>query len=154
MNKFGVISLTLLALIFSGCAQNAKTINGTWQARLLNPDGSLGYVFTAGLTQSSGSTVNVSSFSFNSSAPCFSGPLGPDATFSATGSSNGYQTGPFQMTIDNNNIPIATNASLTLNGNRTSDGSISGSWAVTGSGCPGSGSFTMSVQIPVDPPVS
>lgn len=50
-------------------------------------------------------------------------------------------------------FPENSNNMLTLNGNRNSEGSISGNWTVTGlTRCPGNGTFTMKMPIPVDPP--
>ena len=147
--------LLLLAAILIACGSSGttKTINGTWQANLVSPSGSAAYLFLSGLSQGTGSTVTVSNFDFNSPAPCFSMPLGQSATFSVSGASNGYETGPFQMTI-NTLFPQQVNNVLQLNGTRNSNGSISGSWTVTGlTGCPASGTFTMNLRIPVDQPV-
>jgi len=141
------------ALVLISCGSSPKTINGTWQASVLNPNGSLAYTFLSGLAQGTGSAVNVSNFDFNSPAPCFATPLGQTASFSVTGNSRGYQTGPFQMTVTTI-FPAATNNVLTLSGNRNSDGGITGTWTISGlTGCPGNGTFTMNVQIPVDPPI-
>jgi hypothetical protein len=96
-----LISLALLAFFLVSCGSSspAKKIDGVWNASLQNPDGSVVYTFTATLTQSTGSTVNVNSFGFTSPAPCFAAPLGQSATFTASGRSGGYETGPFGMSI-------------------------------------------------------
>jgi hypothetical protein len=46
------------------------------------------------------------------------------ATFSVTGASNGYQTGPFQMTITTLFPPQPSNNLLQLTGNRSGRGSM------------------------------
>jgi len=148
--KRAVLALAVLMLI--SCGSNPKTINGTWQAALANTDGSVAYTFLTSLTQGTGSAVSVSNFGFNSPASCFTSSLGETAVFSVSGNSNGYQTGSFQMTITTA-FPEGVNNVLTLNGTRNSDGGISGNWTVTGlTRCPGNGTFTMHVLIPVDPP--
>jgi hypothetical protein len=120
---------------------------------LLNSSGSAAYVFSSDLSQGTGSAVAISSFNFNSPAPCFAWSLGQTATFSVTGASDGYQTGPFQMTITTL-FPQQSNNVLQLTGNRSGSGGIAGNWSITGlTGCPASGTFTMSPPVPVDPPI-
>jgi len=151
MNCARLTSLVLLALFLVSCGSSspAKKIDGVWTASLQNPDSSVAYTFMATLSQSNGSTVNVSSFGFTSAAPCFTAPLGQTATFDATGHSGGYQTGPFGMNIGTGLMTPVENI-LTLNGTRNSDGKISGTWTLTGlSGCSGSGTYTMSALLPL-----
>jgi hypothetical protein len=116
---------------------------------LVNPDGTAAYTFSATLAQSTGSTVNISSFGFTSAAPCFTGPLGQTATFMVTGHSGGFQTGPFGMNVSTAFGTQVENV-LTLDGTRGSDGKISGTWTLAGlSGCSGGGSYTMSAPLPL-----
>lgn len=154
MNVARLFLILLLAPTLIACGSGpSKNINGNWDASLVNSNSSAAYTFNTVLAQGTGGTVSVTNFSFSSPAPCFPDGMGQTATFSATGSSNGYQTGPFQMTITTL-FPQATNNVLQLNGTRNSDGSISGQWTVTGlTGCPASGTFTMTPPIPVDPPI-
>jgi hypothetical protein len=52
-------------------------------------------------------------------------------------------TGTFEMTIST--MFPALNNVVTLTGNRTGDGTISGTWVLTGqTGCSGNGTFTLS----------
>ena len=151
MNCARLTALVLLAFFLVSCASSspAKKIDGVWTASLQNPDGSLAYTFMATLTQSTGSTVNVSSFSFTSPAPCFTAPLGQTATFTASGHSSGYETGPFGMSIGTGLMTIQENV-LTLNGTRNRDGRISGTWTLTGlPGCSGGGIYTMTAPLPL-----
>lgn len=151
MNCARLISLALLAFFLVSCGSSspAKKIDGVWNASLQNPDGSAAYTFMATLTQSTGSTVNVSSFGFTSPAPCFAAPLGQSATFTASGHSGGYETGPFGMSIGTGLMTMQENV-LTLNGARNSDGKISGTWTLTGfSGCSGGGIYTMTAPTPL-----
>jgi hypothetical protein len=151
MNCARLTSLALLAFFLVSCGSNspAKKIDGVWNASLQNPDGSVAYTFMATLTQSTGSTVIVSNFGFTSPAPCFTAPLGQSATFTASGHSGGYETGPFGMNIDTGLMTPVENV-LTLNGTRNSDGRILGTWTLTGlSGCSGGGTYTMTAPLPL-----
>src|SRR4029077_10927245 len=147
-----LISLALLAFFLVSCGSSspAKKIDGLWNASLQNPDGSVAYTFMATLTQSTGSTVNITSFGFTSPAPCFTAPLGQSATFTASGHSGGYETGPFGMNIATGLMTPVENV-LTLTGSRQSNGTISGNWTVTGlSRCSGvSGTYNMSSPLPL-----
>jgi hypothetical protein len=144
-----LIALTLLAVLTAilgacGGGPSPRNINGLWLSQLNNPDGTLAFAFPVTLTQGSGSGLNVTGLGLDGSSPCFSMPTSQTATFSATGSSNGFQTGPFTMTVSTL-FPEGLNNVLTLNGNRNGDGSISGMWTLTGlPGCTGTnGTFTM-----------
>jgi hypothetical protein len=146
-----LISLALLAFFLVSCGSNspAKKIDGVWNASLQNPDGSVAYTFTATLTQSTGSMVIVSNFGFTNPAPCFTAPLGQNATFTASGHSGGFETGPFGMSIGTALMTMQENV-LTLNGTRNSDGKISGTWTLTGlSGCSGGGIYSMTAPVPL-----
>jgi hypothetical protein len=144
-------SLVLLTALFSACGSSTppKKIDGFWFATLQNQDGSSAYTFSATLTQNSGSTVTVSSFGFTNSAPCFNAPLGQTATFTASGHSREFQTGQFGMNISTALGTMVENV-LTLAGTRNPDGSISGTWILTGkSGCSGNGAYTMTAPRPL-----
>ena len=71
MNRVGVIFLILLGFLLVGCgySQAPKVIDGTWNASLQKPDTTPAYMFSATLTQGSGSTVVVSNFLFTAPAP-------------------------------------------------------------------------------------
>ena len=150
MNRVGVVFLSLLGSLLVGCGSTRapKVIDGTWNANLQNPDSTSAYTFSSTLNQGTGSTVTVINFLFTASAPCFSSPTRQSATFAATGHAGGYQTGPFAMTISTALGSPVENV-LTLTGTRSADGSISGTWTLTGaSGCSGSGNYTMQALLP------
>jgi len=151
MNLALLFSLLLLTSILTACGSSPapKKIDGTWNASLVNSNSSEAYTFAATLSQATGTTVSVSNFNFTSAAPCFTAPLGQTATFSATGNSGGYQTGPFGMSVGTGLMTPVENV-LTLTGTRNADGSISGKWTLTGlSGCSASGSYTMNQFLPM-----
>jgi len=145
----GIASLLALALILTACGSGnsmspgVSSINGNWIATLNNPDGSLAYKFSATLTQGSGSQLSITNLTYTTDESCTAlGALNAAAgSFSITGSSHGSISGPFTMQ------EILTNvggADLSLEG-ALSNGTISGSWNLTGlvPPCGGSGSFTM-----------
>ncbi len=150
MKRIGVTFVALAVLSLSGCGgSSARNINGIWIAQLKNPDSSLAYSLSASLAQGAGSTVSVSRFEISGSQSCFAAVTGQTATFTVTGRSSGFQTGPFGMTVSTAMGTQVENV-LTLTGTRGSDGTIHGAWTVTGlSGCNASGNFTMTVPPPV-----
>ncbi len=142
-------SLILLALMLASCGDSSrppKKIDGVWYAQLNNTDGTAAYTFSATLTQGTGSDVTVTAFGLWVSAPaCFSSSTGQTATFTATGRSGGYQTGPFAMNISTAFMTQIENV-IAMTGTRNSDGTITGNWTLTGlSGCSGSGSYSMHI---------
>lgn len=137
--------LILLASILMSCGSSPapRTIDGAWRANLLNPDSSTAYTFTVVLSQTAPPSLDIIGFSFVTSAACFPTPLGQSATFSATGHSKGFETGPFTMSVSTAFGTMTENV-LTLNGSRNSDGTISGTWTLTGqTGCSGGGNYSM-----------
>lgn len=145
------LSLLLFASLLTSCGSNPtpKVIDGVWNASLLNLNSTVVYTFQATLNQDTGAAVKVSGFVFTSDAPCFTAPLGQTATFSATGHSRQFQTGPFEMNVSTAFGTMVENV-LILNGTRNADGSISGTWTLTGlSGCSGNGNYTMTALRPL-----
>ncbi len=143
----------MLAMVLGSCGGSSgpapKSIDGFWIAQLKNPDGTLGLMFTTNLTQGSGSALGISNFSITSPSPCFTSITGQSGTFTATGSSGGYQTGPFAMTVSTAFGTAVENVD-TLTGTRNSDGSITGNWTLTGlAGCNSTGTFLMTPPPPV-----
>jgi len=137
--------LFLLASILMSCGSSStpKPIDGAWRATLLNPDSTTAYTFTTVFSQSTAPTVDVISFLFVTPVTCFPSPTGQSATFSVTGHGGGFETGPFTMNVSTAFGTLVENV-LTLNGTRNSDGTISGTWTLTGlTGCSGSGSYSM-----------
>jgi hypothetical protein len=147
--QIGIIVLLALGLVMSGCGSSnsrglgSGNINGTWFATLTNTDGSLAYTFSTTFTQATGSALDVTSFTFTSTGPCFaSDQTSETGTFGLMGNFNGNVTGTFGMTITTM-FPGATNNLLTLQGT-VNGNTISGTWTLTGgTGCSGNGTFTI-----------
>jgi len=147
INAIAALSLSLTTLV--SCGSSSQNINGFWMGQVKNPDNSLALTFTTNMTQGSGSSVNVSNFNFGGPVACFTSGFGEIATFHSAASSKGFQTGSFAMTVSTA-FPFAVNNVLALQGTRNPDGSISGTWALTGQpGCSGAGNFTMNIPPPV-----
>jgi hypothetical protein len=148
MKRIGVTVLTLLTVVLTACGGGSstpapKSINGFWTAGLQNPDGSYAMVFNAVLAPGSGSALNISNFLIMSPSSCFTSTTSQSGTFTVTGSSGGYQTGPFTMTVSTI-FGTAVENVATLTGTRDSNGRISGNWTLTGfAGCNSSGTFLM-----------
>jgi hypothetical protein len=141
-----LLSFLSLTLISCGNSSSPAGINGGWFAQLNNVSGSSELGFSVTLAQGSGATVNSSSLTITSPSPCFPQATVQAATFTASGSSSGYLTGPFTMTISTI-FPTGSNNVITMQGNRNGSGigSITGTWTLTGyPGCSsGNGTFTM-----------
>jgi hypothetical protein len=153
MNRASVL---LVAVMLCSCGtsmpNNIQGIDGPWFAQLNNADGTSAFNFSATLTQGNGSAISVSDLQFASVSTCFNSSTHQVGTFSVTGTTNGIAVGTFTLTITAPSSG-AMNNELSLQGARTSDGSISGTWSLTGQpGCAGaSGTFTM--RLPhSDPP--
>jgi len=136
---FLALALTLAAC--GGGGPHSGNINGTWAATLTNTDGSTAYTFTTSFTQSTGSTLTITNFTFNSAGPCFaSQPTSQTGSFTLGGDFSGNVNGSFAMTISTL-FPGPINNVLTLQGT-VSGGAISGTWTLTGNtGCSGNGTF-------------
>jgi hypothetical protein len=143
MKFIGVTCVLMLGVVLSACGgggNSSGNINGTWTATLTNSDGSPAFAFTTVFTQSSGTSLTITNFSFSTSGSCFeSEPVTETGSFGLTGDFNGRVSGTFAMTITQKNNPSNV---LTLHGT-VNNGVITGTWTLTGSvTCTGNGSFT------------
>ena len=134
--------ILLLGLFMVGCGSStgpgSGNINGTWMATLTDTtDGTTTYSFSTTFTQGSGSSLNITNFTFTSTAPCFASETTTEmGSFGLTGNFNGSVQGTFGMTITG-----TTSNVLSLTGNVTGN-TISGNWTLSGGGCSGKGTFT------------
>lgn len=151
MNKavkmIAAIAPLLLGLIPVGCSSsssNSGDINGTWNASLMNTDGTQAFTFSTGFTQSSNGALTITNFSFNSAGSCFdSRQTTQTGSFGLSGNFNGNVTGTFGMKVSTAISGATTQNVLTLQGT-VSGNTISGTWTITGeSGCSGNGIFTI-----------
>jgi hypothetical protein len=144
MKLFGIVMLLAVGSVLVGCGgghSSSGNINGNWTATLSNTDNSPAFLFTTSLTQTDGSDVTVSNFTFTSKSPCFASGGTETGSFSLTGNFNGSVTGGYGMTIQSG---TPSGNTLTLQGT-VKNNTISGTWTLTGvsAGCTGAGTFTM-----------
>lgn len=145
MKQLGIMFLAVAALALAGCGSNSNNnINGNWTASLMSSNSSNTPVmgFNVTLNQTSGSSLSVTNLSFTSSSPCFAGGSTATGGFTLSGNFNGVTSGGFQMNVQS--TPTAGSNLLTLQGT-VNNNTINGTWTLTGtgSGCTGTGSFTM-----------
>jgi hypothetical protein len=139
MKKLAVVGLMAVALTLVGCGSNGSkgNINGTWTAVLTGDEN---FTFGTSLVVNNDGTLIVSQFSFSTNGPCFVSGETESGSFGLTGDFNGKVTGTFTLNVvsgqpSGNTLMLAG----TVNGN-----AITGTWSLTGgSGCTGSGNFTM-----------
>jgi hypothetical protein len=160
-----VAILLLVALTFGGCGSNPNptqtaqtSAGGTWQSQMLGGTGDAsGYSFITEFTVNSSGSLSVSYFQFlnnstsnpnNEAGGCFpiSGGTVSGSMILTAGASNAV-TGTLTFTVQSsgNTLTLSGAVTGTQNGNTLTNGSITGTWTVTGgSGCNGtSGTFTM-----------
>lgn len=145
MKSAGISLLIFLGLVSIACgggSTSSGNINGTWNATLTDPNNSSGpaFAFRTAFTQTSSSTLNVTTFSFNTeNDSCFGTSGSETGSFGLAGNFNGDVSGAFAMTIQS---ASPSGNTLTLNGT-VSNNQITGTWTLTGPGCTGNGTFTM-----------
>jgi hypothetical protein len=147
MKPIGIAALLSAALMLGGCgggnsSSNAATVNGNWNASLMSSASSSPiFAFTTNLTESSGTSLSVTHFTFTTTSPCFAGGETETGGFVLSGNFNGNVTGALQMTVQSGTPGGNT---LTLQG-QVNNNAISGTWVLSGvtTGCTGSGNFTM-----------
>jgi len=143
MRNLAVALLLAAGLVLVGCGSNnsnSSNINGNWTAVLTNSsDGSQAFTFTTSITENNDGTLSVANLTISSSS-CFVSGETESGSFALGGNVNGNVSGQFQFKVlsasPSNNVLTLTG---TANGN-----AIKGTWILTGgTGCQGSGNFTM-----------
>ena len=144
MNKYGIALLLALSLTLIGCgsnnSNNPANINGNWNATLTDTSNATVFSFGTSLFVNNDGTLSVTNFSFSTNSSCFVSGETESGSFVLSGNFNGNVTGKFQFDVMSGSPSGNT---LTLSG--TANGNtISGTWSLTGgTGCTGSGNFTM-----------
>jgi hypothetical protein len=139
MKKLAVAWLVAAVLTLVGCGGNDHRhgdINGTWTAVLSNS----AFSFGTSVVVNSDGTLSISQFSFSTNGPCFVSGETESGSFIFSGDFNGNVTGQFDYNVVSGSPSGNT---LMLTGTVTGH-TIAGNWSLTGgSGCQGSGTFTM-----------
>lgn len=147
MKNLPLAVIVFSALILGACGSTNNSnaaINGNWTATLTsNQNNSQTFNFTTSLTSSGNNgSVNVNNFQFSTQNQCFANGATETGAFTLSGNFSGSVSGTFQLAVQANPGGVGAN-SLTLNGTLNNN-TISGTWnLVGGSGCSGSGNFTM-----------
>ncbi len=140
--KYFVVAVLLIAgLTLAGCGSksNPANINGNWNATLVDSTNAPIFSFGTSLMVNGDGSLAISNFKFTSNSPCFSTAGTETGSFTLSGNFNGNVKGSFGF-----NVQSATPAGATLTMNGTANGNtITGTWTLTGTGCSGSGNFTM-----------
>jgi hypothetical protein len=158
-----IFILLLLTLTAGGCGSNSSdvqtAVGGVWEAQLTGGnDTGQGFSFTADFSVSgSGGTLSFSNFEFLTSGDCFPvDGLTPSGSMALTVNQSNFQvTGTLSLTITAGGNVLTLNGNVTgtengSEGTQLSNGMVTGTWTLTGSGATGcndssgaSGSFTM-----------
>jgi hypothetical protein len=142
MKYLAVTMLLAIAMTLVGCGSNGNpaTINGTWNATLIDTNSQTLFKFGTSLVVNGDGTLTISNFQFTSNEQCFGQTAGTESgTFTLTGNFNGNVTGSFGFVVNSGN---PSGNVLTLKGTATGN-TISGTWSLSGQGCTGSGTFKM-----------
>ena len=139
MKKLAVAGLVAVVLTLVGCGWHDHghgNINGTWTAILSDS----AFSFGTSVVVNGDGTLSINQFSFSTNGPCFVSGETESGSFAFTGDFNGHVTGQFAYKVVSGSPSGNT---LTLTGT-TNGNTIAGRWSLTGgSGCQGSGTFTM-----------
>jgi hypothetical protein len=138
MKKLAMALLVTAVMTLVGCGSNPShgNINGHWTAVLTDTT----FNFGTSIVVNNDGTLSVSNFSFSTNSPCFVSGETESGSFAFTGDFNGKVTGSFTFKVVSGSPSGNT---LSLTGTANGD-TITGTWSLTGgSGCTGSGNFTM-----------
>jgi hypothetical protein len=154
-----VAILLLVAIMLNGCGSSRPTAQsvtgGVWSASLSGGEGSAsGFSFITQFTVDSSGTLSFSRFEFINQGNCF--PLDGGAVSGNMGltenMATGQVTGSMTLTVAGNGNTLTLSSpdgvNGTLTGTTLSNGSVTGTWTVSGgTGCTGGGgSFTMTSE--------
>jgi len=142
MRQLAAAMLLVMGLALVGCGShsgNPANINGTWNASLIDINDTTIFTFGTSLMVNGDGSLSISNFNFTTDSPCFVSGGTENGSFTLSGTFNGNVTGKFQFNVLSG-MPAGN--TLTLSG--TANGrTISGTWTLNGTGCTGSGTFTM-----------
>jgi hypothetical protein len=153
MKKLALLVLLAIELTLTGCGSSptstAKAADGTWESALIGTDAGVGvFNFLTKFSVGANNALSVSYFSFLTTGPCF--PLTGETTsgtFTVTSATTTSTSANFQFTVKSGASSLAvtgTAAGTTDSSSNTTWSTITGTWTLTGgSGCTGSGTFTM-----------
>jgi len=142
MKHLAAVVLLAVGLTLVGCGSSHSAppnINGTWTATLSDTNNTSVFTFGTSLVVNGDGSLSVSNFNFTTSSPCFVSGQTESGSFALNGNSNGNVTGTFQFDVLSGTPSGNTLTLMGMANGRT----ISGTWTLNGTGCTGSGTFTM-----------
>lgn len=145
MKQLLVAMLLAAAVTLLGCSSNNNStnpanINGTWNATLTDTNNATVLSFGTALLVNGDGTLNVTSFNLTTNSACFASGETETGSFTLAGNTNGNVSGKFGFVVVSGTPAGNT---LTLTGTVSNGNTISGTWILTGTGCTGTGNFTM-----------
>ena len=144
MKQLATVALLIMGLTLVGCgannSSNPANVNGAWNATLLDTNNTTVFTFGTSLMVNGDGSLTISNFSFSTNSPCFVTDEKESGSFTLSGNFNGNVTGKFGFNVQSGSPSGNT---LVLSGSANGS-TISGTWTLTGgTGCTGSGSFSM-----------
>lgn len=157
MRNLAIVGLVFMELFVAGCGSNSSTTstaqtaaNGIWESSLIGSDAGVGvFNFTTAFTINGDGSLSVTYFSFLTTAPTACFPLTGESTNGSfdINSTGNTASANFQFTVQSggNSLSLTGTATGTTDASgNTTWTSITGNWTLTGgSGCTGTGTFTM-----------
>jgi hypothetical protein len=145
MKSIATLMLFGITLLLAGCGSgSSNTINGNWTAALTNnrAGSSPIFAFTVTLAAAGGNNLSITNLNFTTANGCFASGSIATGGFALSGNMSGVTSGGFEMNIQS--APTNGNNQLSLQGT-VNNNTVAGNWTLTGtgSGCTGSGTFTM-----------
>lgn len=139
--------LCAMGMMLIGCGGgggNSNNVGGNWSASLNDSKNSNVLAFSALLSQGSSYQISVSNLSFSVASTCFGAGTTASSTYGPTGPKSNVAANAFQLTMLSSQSNLNGVNQVVLTGN-LSGNTISGTWAMTGSGtgCSDTGSFNM-----------
>ncbi len=149
-----VAILLLVALMSSSCSTPSVTqvaqsaAGGVWSAEVFGGSGDVsGFSFTTQFTVNSDGSLSITYFQFLTQGSCFpvDGGTQTGSMILTINAATETVTGPFTYTVQasSNTLTLTGVVTGTESGVSLTGGSITGTWQVTGTGCSGGGTFTM-----------
>jgi outer membrane lipopolysaccharide assembly protein LptE/RlpB len=146
MKQLAMAAPLALMLVLAACGgsnSSSNPVSGNWSATLTDQSGIMDFTFTTSLQQNGGN-VSGTNLTITTGSPCFDSGASETGSFTFSGNMNGQTSGSFNLTIQSEANSPDGNNTMTLQGTLNNN-TISGSWTLagTGTGCFGSGNFTM-----------
>ena len=156
MKKLAILALLALELAVGGCGNSSSTTttttnaSGNWEAQLTGGIGEASLLnFTTAFTVNTSGPLSITGFSFINTGACFVTGEAESGTATRSTDSSNKVTGTLTYTVQSgapagNTLTLTGNVTGTSSSNALTGGAVKGTWTlIGGTGCSGSGNFTM-----------